>query len=255
LELVTDPFAGVAALPGVAVAADRARSAVDSVLFERVLLKRAVEVAAEGRLEAARSSAELEGAPASIADLRSGAAFELDSVGPLAWAAVRVAEECVHLVEVWPRSPAQALAKLHVAAAADLGGEPGRPRDDPEVRDRLAVLLDLLVQPTVAPGVVVAAIVHGELLSMAAFGSRDGLVARAAWRLVLVSRGVDSKAATVPEYGLARLGRPAYAQSLAAYRSGEPVGVAAWVAHCCTAVELGATRGGEICREVASRPR
>ncbi|MET0741258.1 MAG: oxidoreductase [Candidatus Nanopelagicales bacterium] len=250
---MTDPFSDVAALPGVAAVADRARKRVDGVMFERVLLKRAAEVVAECRLEAARSSAELEGAPASLADLRSGTAFSLDSVGPVASAAVRVAEESTHLVDVWSRAPAQALARLHAVAAADLAGEPGRPRDDAEVHDRLRALLGLLVQPTTAPGVVVAAIVHGELLALAPFGSRDGLVARAAWRLVLVSRGVDSKSVTVPEQGLVRLGRPAYAESLAAYRSSEPAGVAAWVAHCCAAIELGAARGLELCREVAAR--
>ena len=250
---MTDPFAGVAALPGVAAVADRARSAVDGVLFERVLLTRAAEVAAECRLEAARSSAELEGAPASIADLRSGAAFGLDSVGPVASAAVRVTEESAHLVDVWTRAPAQALARLHAVAAVDLAGEPGRPRHDADVHNRLGALLALLVQPTAAPAVVVAAIVHGELLALAPFGSRDGLVARAAWRLVLIGRGMDSKAVTVPEHGLVVLGRSAYAEALAAYQTGTPDGLVAWVTHCCTAVELGAARGLEVCRAVAAR--
>jgi len=46
-----------------------------------------------------------------------------------------------------------------------------------------------------------AAVVHGELATLAPFGSADGIVARAAARLTLVTRGVDPKSVSVPEVG------------------------------------------------------
>jgi hypothetical protein len=99
------------------------------------------------------------------------------------------------------------------------------------------------------PGTLVAAVVHGELATLAPFGSADGLVARAAARLTLVTRGVDPKSVSVPEVGhLERAGD--YRAALDAYRTGEPDGVARWLIHCATAVELGAQEGLAICEAV-----
>jgi hypothetical protein len=249
-----DPFAAVAALPGVAQAAASARAAVDDVLFQRVLVRRAGEVSAESALRGARASALLEGAKVGLADLRSGAAFDGSEPGRIAQAALRVSSEVGHLAAVWPLAPAQALARLHTVAAGDLASDRsvGRPRSDPsgELDARLSALFDLLQAPTAAPGVVVAAVVHGELLALEPFGSRDGLVARAAGRLTLMSRGVDSRGVTVPEVGCARLGVDAYRQALGAYVSATAEGVAAWVRFCCSAVETGAREGLEICKAV-----
>jgi hypothetical protein len=54
---------------------------------------------------------------------------------------------------------------------------------------------------------------------------------------------------SVPEVG--HLERAAdYRSALDGYRSGEPNGVAHWLTHCATAVELGAQEGLAICEAV-----
>ncbi|HVU71363.1 MAG TPA: oxidoreductase, partial [Mycobacteriales bacterium] len=58
---MTDPLARVAALPGVASAADEARRAVDRLLASRVLRNRSGEVTGEVALRDARASAALDG--------------------------------------------------------------------------------------------------------------------------------------------------------------------------------------------------
>jgi Fic family protein len=127
---------------------------------------------------------------------------------------------------------------------------------DASVVARLDALAALVSAPvgaggTAAPAVIVAAIVHGELASMRPFGSADGLVARAAGRLTLISRGLDPKAVSVPEVGhLAR--RPEYQGSLGAYATGTPDGVRSWLRHYGTAVALGAEEGLAICDSLAS---
>jgi hypothetical protein len=65
----------------------------------------------------------------------------------------------------------------------------------------------------------------------------------------MVTRGVDPKSVSVPEVGhLERAGD--YQAGLAGYRTGEPDGVAAWLRHCATAVELGAQEGLAVCEAV-----
>ncbi|MEJ7702755.1 MAG: hypothetical protein WKF47_03370 [Geodermatophilaceae bacterium] len=91
-----------------------------------------------------------------------------------------------------------------------------------------------------------AAVVHGELLAMEPFGSADGVVARAAYRLTLVSRGLDPKSVSVPEVGHLELGRH-YDAALAGYRSGD---VGDWIRHCCTGVGLGAQEGLAVCEAI-----
>ena len=67
--------------------------------------------------------------------------------------------------------------------------------------------------PTTAPALLVAAVVHAELATAAPFASHNGIVARAAERLVLVARGVDAKSLVVPEAGHLAL-RAAYESNL-----------------------------------------
>jgi hypothetical protein len=99
---------------------------------------------------------------------------------------------------------------------------------------------------------VVAALVHGELLAMRPFGSADGVVARAAERLVLVVRGIDSRAVGVPEVGHHAAGA-AYHTAARAYSLGTTAGVGAWLRHCCDAYARGAEEGLAICAEQAAR--
>lgn len=255
---MTDPLAGLVGLPGVAKAADDARTAVDRLLDHRVLRRRAGEVAAESALRAAHASALLDGAEVSLEELRSGTA-----PGPVVQGALRTSAELGGLVETWRRAPRQVLARLHVLAAADVTGEDeiGRPRYGDDVVDplglgappppavvtaRLDALADLLVARTDAPAGVVAAVVHGEVLAVRPFRSGNGLVARAAARLTIMARGLDPKGLGCTEAGHLELGAE-YAQAALGYANGGPDGVAAWIRHCGAAVRLGARESLAVC--------
>jgi hypothetical protein len=228
-----DPFAEVADLPGVQAAVDDGRAAVDTLRGHRVLRRRSELVAAESALRGARASA---------------AAPE----GPIVQGALRVATELGSQQETWRRAPLQVLARLHTLAAADVTPPEhlGRPQPAPGVADRLAALGVLLTSPTEAPALVVAAVVHGELLSIRAFEGAHGVVARAAARLVMVTRGLDPGGVSVPEVGHVELGSSAYAEALAGYAGGSADGVAAWVVHCAEAVVLGAREGTAVCEAI-----
>lgn len=283
---IQDPFGALLDLDGVADAVAEARAAVDGLLGHRILRRRSAEVTAESALRGARASADLEGAGMELERLRGqlmhGQRVTVQSkdprLGQVAANAVRVHADLGSLLPSWKGSPKQALARLHVLAAADLGlpeDALGRPRtavtdpvEDPlelgqapqpiEVSARLDGLARLLLAPTSAPAVVVAAVVHGELLALRAFGSVDGLVARAAARLVLVDRGLDPKAVSAPEVGHAELDAAglrtshthAYAEAARGYVSGGPAGVAAWLVHCAQATALGAREGLAVCEAI-----
>jgi hypothetical protein len=231
-----------------------ARDAVDLLYGHRALRRRQSEVAVESALRGARASAALEGADVSLDALRSGRALQDPRTAEAARAAVRLCTGLGALVDVWGRSPLQALARLHVLAAAGVVDEEhlGRP-GSPEAAARLEQLSRLLTDPTEAPAVVVAAIVHGELLAARAFGWGNGLLARAAQRLVLIHRGVDPKALSVPEVGHLELGRHSYDAALDSYATGTADGVAAWVRHCAQAVTLGAREGLAVCQALLRR--
>jgi hypothetical protein len=85
----------------------------------------------------------------------------------------------------------------------------------------------------------VAAVVHAELATAAPFGSHNGIVARAAERLVLVARGVDEKSLVVPEAGHLAL-RAAYESNLRGYAEGGPAGVHSWLLYAAEAYAAGA---------------
>src|ERR687897_579330 len=130
-----DPFAAVAALDGVGAAASHARDAVDALLSDP------------------------------------------DDVGnPVLQGALRATAEAATLQGIWKRSPGQVLARLHLLAARDLAAPAtlGRPRKGTDGA-RFGQLIRLASGPTRAPAVVVAALVHGELRSLAPFGSADGV--------------------------------------------------------------------------------
>jgi hypothetical protein len=96
----------------------------------------------------------------------------------------------------------------------------------------------------------VAAVTHGELLAVRAFPEGTGLVARAAARLVVVTRGLDPRAVSAPEVGHAELGREAYDEALRGYATGGPEGLASWVRHCAAAAVLGAREGVAVCEAI-----
>lgn len=239
-----------------ALRAARASAALEGVSVSLEEFRRdAAELASETGGEAGGE------ATGGTADAVTGGRADLD---PVVQGALRISAELGTLTDIWRRAPRQVLARLHVLAAADAVEEEvlGRPRaeDQPvadplelgappapaEVAARLDALSTLLTRPTKAPAIVVAAIVHGELLALRPFGWGDGLVARAAERLTLVQRGLDPKSLTAPEVGHAE--RPEeYAEALRAYLSGTSEGVAAWVRHCAAAVQTAARDSLAVC--------
>jgi hypothetical protein len=250
-----DPLAGLASSPAVSEAVEATREAVDRLRAHRVLRRQSEKVAAESALRGARASAALEGADLPLETLRGAlqSGGELPgSSAPLVRGAVRVAGELGSLQETWRRAPLQALARLHTLAAADLTAPDalGRPQAGRGRADRLTALGVLLTSPSSAPAVVVAAVVHGELLVLDAFEGANGVVARAAARLVLVTGGLDPGGVSAPEVGHAELGRAAYADAAEGYRRGG-AGLTQWLLHCAEAVVLGAREGLAICESIA----
>jgi Fic family protein len=256
-----DPFAHVAGLPEVPEAISSARESVDRLLSHRILRRSSAEVSAESALRGARASAALEGVPMPLDAVRAGVS------DPFVQGALRVSAELGPLAATWRTAPRQALARLHTLAAADAGVALGRPRSSALVRDPLSLgappspgevisrldgLSSLLTARSSAPAIVVAAVVHGELLALRPFGWGDGLVARAAVRLTLISRGLDPKSLAAPEVGHVELGS-AYPEAIAAYVSGSAAGVAHWVRHCAEAINLGARETLAVCESFTRR--
>lgn len=232
-----DVAATLAALQGVGSAMAAARDGIDALLRDRGLRRTAASLTAESLLRGAHASAQLAGSSGTLSELRAAPAAERD---PAAAAALRLSTEVLGLVPVLSHSPLRAWARLHaVAAAGELAAAlRGRPRDE-RAADRLRGLAGLVTGSTAAPALVTAAVVHAELVSAAPFASHNGLVARAAERLVLVARGVDPTSLTVPEAGHLALQRQ-YVSNLAAYASGGPAGVQAWLLYAAEAYTAGA---------------
>ncbi|PXY31206.1 oxidoreductase [Prauserella muralis] len=237
----TDPLAPLAELDGVAAAAKAAQDAVFAVHRHRANLRGGSATAAEASVRAARASAAVEGADPDIPE--EGAVSD-----PVLAGALRVAEATESLLPTWRRAPLQALARMHVLAAADLTADPdslGRPRPADGVASRLELLAQLTTGATGVGGPVLTAVVHGELLTLRPFGSADGVVARAAARLTMIATGLDPKALTVPEVACFRRLRR-YQAAAEAFASGEPDGVREWLLFCCEAFETGAREATSI---------
>ncbi len=206
-------------LEGVPSAFAATRDGIDALLRDRGLRRTSPEQTATSLLRGAHASAVLEGSTSTFEEVAEGAG------DAIAVDAVRVSTELLSLVPVLGRAPLQALARIHaVASASSLPEERrGRPRDAASA-ERLRSLSEALLAETAAPALMVAALAHADLATAAPFPSHNGIVARAAERLVLVARGVDPASLTVPEAGhLAH--REAYESNLRGYASGEDSGI------------------------------
>ncbi|MFC5673807.1 oxidoreductase [Streptomyces incanus] len=258
-----DPLVALGSLPGVADSVESVRKAVDRVYGHRVMRRRSNEITSEAALRGARGSAALSGADWALEEVRRRSDFGTDDEARTMGAALRLSAEAGQLLTIWRQSPLRVLARLHLVAAADRADQVGRPRkegepvDEPlvglplpgaaEAHGRLEGLTELIVAGGSAPALVTAAVVHGELLALRPFTSCNGLLARTAERIVLVGSGLDPKSVCPAEAGHAELGREAYLTALEGYVSGTPEGVAAWIAHCGRAVELGARESMAVC--------
>ncbi|MER6435401.1 MULTISPECIES: oxidoreductase [unclassified Streptomyces] len=258
-----DPLATLASLPGVAESVESVRKAVDRVYGHRIMRRRSNEITSEAALRGARGSAALSGADWALEEVRRRTDFSGDDEARTVGAALRLTAESGQLLSIWRQSPLRVLARLHLVAAADGEDAVGRPRQDgepvdeplvelplpgaAEVAGRLEGLSRLIIAGGAAPALVTAAVVHGELLALRPFGTHNGLVARAAERIVLIGSGLDPKSVCPAEVGHAELGRAAYVAALEGYVSGTPRGMAAWIAHCGEAAGLGARESTAVC--------
>ena len=250
-------------LPGVQAGVEAARTAVTALRGHPALRRGREQVAAAAAVRAARASAALDGAPLALdrgdvgadavagprpADPRPADPGPADPgpADPRLAGALRVAASLVELKPVWQRAPLQAMARLHVLAAADLAAADllGRPRADPGIGPRLAALAEVVAAaPWPAP--VMVAVVHGELLVLRPFGSADGVVARAAARLAMMTSGLDPDGLGVPEVAYLRSG-PRYREAAQEFTSAGQRGLTAWVLLVCDALVAGAREGGSI---------
>jgi hypothetical protein len=249
--VASDPLAPLLALPGVAAAADQAREALGRAHRHRANLRRWPVTAAEAALRAARASAVLDGGLKLDEQLDASAASD-----PVFAGALRVAQALeggeTTLVGVWQRAPLQALARLHMLAAADRVDEDqlGRPRADADVGPRLELLAKIVTGGSGAPAPVIAAVAHGELLTLAPFGSADGVVARAVSRLVTIATGLDPHGLGVPEVSWMRRAAD-YRDAARGFAAGTPDGIAAWLVLCCRAMRTGAQEAVSIADSLA----
>jgi hypothetical protein len=193
-------------------------------------------VAAEVSLRSAVASAALEGSGYDREAVRAGTVTD-----PVVQGALRVAGAVPGLVDLWPKAPRQALAKLHVLAARGTVPDEdlGRPVADPLVAARLDALISLITAKRPRSPLVLAAVVHGELLALRPFAGPSGVVARAAARLTLMATGVDPRGLIAVEVGhLER--EPEYVGAANAFATGTRDGVRSWLGHYMAAVEVGA---------------
>ena len=264
----------VAGLPGVDDHIARAREACERLRWHEALRRRIPEASAESRVRGAQAGAALEGATVPldlVRDVMRGAAqwpLDPDPVERVARGVVQAPAESERVRSLVTTAPLQALARLHVAAAAGLveDDQLGRPRIGDEVSSEFADIgpapdpaaltarLDALVAVMSAgagvPALVVTAVAHAEIVSARPFVRGNGVVARAVERALVQATGLDPTGVVVTEAGHAAQGGPAYLGALAAYATGTREGLGLWLGHCADAVVAGAAHGEQICDAV-----
>ena len=273
-----DPLGPLVGLPGVADAVRRAREAVVALHRHPVNRTGWAASAAEAALRAARASAALDGAELARAD---GVVTD-----PVLAGAVRAAEATGRLLGTWRTAPLQALARLHVLAAADLGAADGAPglgaSDAADAHDASAVSGTPDADGTSAvsgaagaadsagaPGRPVRGTERLALLAELVTGGTSVpapvLVAVVHGELLVLepfasANGVVARAAArlaaissgLDPRGLAvpEVGHlragTAYREAARGFAAGTPDGLAAWIRHCCDQWVAGAREGRSI---------
>ncbi len=249
---VTDPLAALLDLADVRPALADARAAADLALRHPALRRSGGAVAAEVGLRSAVASAALEDHAYDVEEVRDGLVTD-----PVVQGALRVSRSLDGLSGQWLRAPRQVLARLHVLASRGTisDDELGRPRVDPVISARLDALAGLVVdgaRDSERSTLLLAAIVHGELLALAPFAGPSGVVARGAARLALVAGGLDPRGLLGVDIGhLAR--RPEYVGAAGAFATGTPDGVRSWLKHYATAVTLAAAEVTAVGDEIVAQ--
>lgn len=184
-----DPLQPLLRFGDVASLADSAQQAVAAVHRRPVSLRRAEVTGSESVLRGARTSALIDDPTVRLGDEPVGVLGASISVSSM------LAPDSLQAsARVFGRAPLQILARMSV-----LAGGGGRPEGSPERLQRLAGWLAGGTHDVLLPQVV-----HAEILAHELFGSRSGLVARAAGRLAAVTTGLDPRGLAVPETYLLR---------------------------------------------------
>ncbi len=244
--MTPDPLAPLLDLSGVAAAANEARDALAAVHRHPVNLRGWRDSSTEASWRTAHSSAGIEGAAGSLK--RDENVDDPVLAGAMRVALALTGDSLDQFVSVWTRAPLQALARLHLLAAADLVTDPdtlGRPRTHSEVSERLDMVAQLVTGGTSVAAPVLAGVVHGELLTLAPFSAANGVVARAAARLVSASTGLDPHSLGVPEVTWLRRADE-YGAAAVAFGSGTADGVREWLLLQCAALTAGAAEAVSI---------
>jgi len=186
-------------------------------------------------------------------------------IGLLSNAALGITSESDFQVKTFFKTPLQTWARLHSFIELDVNR--GRPRTNNEVIDplhigtpinhqeiepRLNALVQLITESK-APAVLLSAIAHAELATIAPFNRGSQMIARATTRLILQGKNIDQLKLVMPEYGFFKIGRNPYAKALIAYQSGTLAGVGEWVELHSQAIHIGAT-STELLTEIYAQP-
>ncbi len=214
----SDPLADLAGMDGVGSAVAAARAGLDAVVRDRGIRRfderRRALLAELG----ARGEARLVGRTDDDATVAAG---------------LRTAVELPGLSGDVLRTPSQVLARIHTVWAR--GTVPDERLGRVSVASgRLTALTDLLSAPTRAPGAVLAAVAHAELVAIAPFGSESGPVARWVERAVLAATGTDVTGLAPMQ--AAHADRDDYTAALQAYGSGTASGVRVWLLYAAAAL-------------------
>ncbi len=116
----------------------------------------------------------------------------------------------------------------------------------------VAARVDLLartVATTTAPALVVAALVHAEVLAVRPFVAGNGLVARLVARVLATTGGLDPTGSVLPELTWADAPQ-LYTAGVAGYATGEPERVAQWLTAYSSAIVAGAAAARTVADSV-----
>lgn len=127
-------------------------------------------------------------------------------------------------------------------------GGPATAPTGEELRERLEGLL-ALIGAAQAPALVRAAVVHAEMVTARPFSAGNAAVGRLLVRHLITTDGLEPTGTAVSDLYAARA-PGAYADAAAAYASGTPEGVVAWVEWQAEAILVGIQEAGELCRAV-----
>lgn len=243
-----DPLSNLLKIESISDSISAALKAVDELNWDRSVRNNKELIPIARRISGYASSA-LEGA-SMPADPRQ--APDDSPMGQLSNAALGITAEVDFQLATFLKTPLQTWARLH--SFIEQSEERGRPRTDNEVIDplhigqpipheliesRLNGLVELIAK-SAAPAVLISAIAHAELATIAPFKKGSQMIARATTRLVLQSKNIDQLKLVMPEYGFYKFGRNSYAKGLMAYQSGTTEGVTEWVELHSQAVIIGA---------------